>query len=65
MGSDSEDGMAKRDVEKLMGDLEDAKTSVEEIRGGEIDPEQDSRLEEVQEVLESTTDALEDESDND
>jgi len=60
-----ENHMVKRDVEELIGKLEDAMTTVDEAREAETDPEQETRLEEVQEVLEETTDTLEEQSDND
>lgn len=51
--------MARRDLEKIIGKIEDAKTSVEEVRGLDLPPEEtDKRLEEVEDTLTGVTDDL-------
>jgi hypothetical protein len=53
--------MAKRELEKIIGHIEDAKTSVEEAREEHNEQERDEQLEEAQDTLEKATDDLEEE----
>ena len=53
--------MAKQDLEKIIGKIEDATTSVEEALEEHNDQKRDEQLEEAQDTLEKATDDLEEE----
>jgi hypothetical protein len=57
--------MAKRELEKIIGKIEDATTSVEEAREEPNDQKRDEQLEDAQDTLERATDDLEQEINGD
>ena len=51
--------MPRRDLEKIIDEIEDAKTSVEEVRDRSLPQEEnDDRLQDVENTLASVTDDL-------
>jgi hypothetical protein len=53
--------MAKRDLEKIIGSIEDATIDVEEAREERDETERDEKLADAQDTLEKATDDLEEE----
>lgn len=57
--------VAKRELEKIIGKIEDATTSVEEAREESNNQKRDEQLEDAQDTLERATDDLEEEINGD
>ena len=55
--------MPRRKLEKIVGKLEDARESIETVRGESAPGKDDERLEEVEETLEEVTDELDEVAD--
>jgi hypothetical protein len=51
--------MAKRDLDRIIGKLEDAKETVEAARDNPVSQDNDERLEEVEQTIDEVTDELE------